>query len=847
VAGQELVQAAPGELAGLARAVAAALGLEPGERQGPDYGRRPAASKAPVSRAEKSPLLSREEKARLAETAARFAGNGGGGSPDPAGSEGSGETSPEGEKLASQLAALGLGGASRPEDEDAPLDEVADFDRSDDEGAAEELPLEERAYQREAAEACRAELGRSGSTLLQVACRCGKTRIAHLVAEPYLAEGRRVLFLVPGLALLRQTLAKLARYGVAESRLLAVGSAGVATTEPAAIKQRVAKPGPLLVVSTYQSSPLLPDAFDLAVFDEAHRVCGGRRERPFNHVLLRHSRPARLHLTATPCYDKPLSMKERALFGGVAYRYYLRQGIEAGHANPFELRLVAPPAESAASREPTRRLALQVQTAYRHLRERSGAAKLLVFCRSIRAACELAEAFQQRQKEAGAAPATVYAAHSRQSAPELAQTLREFREPGRPAVLFNCRLYQEGVEVPALNGVFFAAPRHSPRDIIQSVCRPLNRLPGKPLSAVFLPVPPENEVNGADKGAGDLASAGRYATIVPFADALASEDPRFYEHLLNPEGAGYPFGWIGPCSQREGQELLAAARRAVRWRRADGRGRDRLLRPERIPWGPAYAELHRIVHECGRYPKTNDGFRFGATRDKAGRGSVACFYTWYCWAAKAYRAGRLEPHQARALEALPDWRTRGLEGPYPWKECMEFLERWLEENNGDLVAVDINRGGWVGLDATPMERLSGVLTTVSQRDGRSFSRKGGRRPNNGFSVGPDQAADLDRIFGRWGLRWRKDRQPAGPGEAAGELVVDERGEYAGRLTCIQKAYQRFKARAAADARDPFVQRHWPGWPRKHERQELLKVWQRGLAPPRYQGGGRLIARGQGAA
>lgn len=797
-------------------------------------------------------------------------------------------------------------------------------------------PIVNRPYQDEAAERCAAELEKTGRAILQMACRTGKTRTAFLAANRLLRgpsgggererarcggdqrETFRILYLVPGLALLAQTRAKLQRYAdscwpyESAARFFLVGSGGGGTTDPAAvasISRRAEKEGSppaglsggqektLWVISTYQSSALLEDDYDLTIFDECHRVCGGSEVRPFTHVLLNHLQGRRLFLTATPRYDTPLSMSDRKLFGGVAFRYYLRAGIEAGYANDFALQLVAPSGrrprygDRNAPRAGEDELAEQIAMAYRDLQSRgvhfhaqadaSGPgrsspephrpAKLLVFARTIRQAVVLSELFAKKMSDGCGEPAPptadealarddaggvqnsppeVLTAHSRQAPATMRATLEAFRDPDRPAVLFNCRLYQEGVEVPSLNGVFFAAPRHSPRDIIQSVCRPLNVHDGagraKPPSVIYLPLQEEPAEGSAacsagKPSAGRAAGEYRYASILPFVDALASEDPRFFEHLLNPRGHPYPLGWVAPstCSAEAGREMLAGLRRAACYGSV-GSSRNRLLRPERIPWGPAFAELRRVVAECRRYPKTNDGFRFAATQQNGSDGATACFYPWYRWAAKAYFEGTLEPHQRQDLESLPCWTTRGVEGPYPWAEALAFLERWLEENGGKLVAIDINRGGWVGLDATPMERLSGVLTTVSQRDGRSRGRNGKPRPRLGFTIPDGQAADLDRVFGRWGLRWRKDRTPSG------ELLVDEKGEYAGRPTCIQEAYANFK-RLAADPRNAFVQRHWPGYPWKHKRQELPEVWARGLAPPRYCAGGRLIARGRRSA
>ena len=62
------------------------------------------------------------------------------------------------------------------------------------------------------------------------------------------------------------------------------------TTDWKIIGDFTAMEGEALVVSTYQSSAVPADTFDLIVFDEAHRVCGDMTERVFNYVLLNHTK-----------------------------------------------------------------------------------------------------------------------------------------------------------------------------------------------------------------------------------------------------------------------------------------------------------------------------------------------------------------------------------------------------------------------------------------------------------------------------------------------------------------------------------------------------------------------------
>jgi len=737
-----------------------------------------------------------------------------------------------------------------PPSEDDLEDAVADVlgGRALHENEFQKQKIEERPYQTEAIERCVAEVGRTGRGILQMACRCGKTRVAYGVIQRWMAEPAtgHVLFLVPGLHLLRQTAQKLAAYassaGHTTPEFLLVGSdprpvalgPGIPqvsmTTDSEAIGSALSGP-PRLVVCTYQSSPLLPDVFTHQVFDEAHRITGSADpERPFAAVLLNHKAPrGRLFVTATPSNEpKPVTMKDATLFGGVAYRYHLRQGIRAGYVNPYRLVFIGEDQVAPTDGD---------ATAAHVLRASAECAKLLVFCRNIAHAEELQKATEDvlsggAWPEAWGAPPTTYSAHSRMSSALVASTTQAFAaedeaesqnlftpegvpSPNAPPrrILFNCRLFQEGVELPALNGVLFAAPRHAPRDIIQSVCRPLNRRDGlgreKPPSAVYLPVrrdaslPPDAPAN-----------LSRFSTIVPFADALSDEDPSFYEYLLDPSANQESLvEWAAARQSPPGttpvapSDFLAALRRVVRYGTSGSTKTDRLLRTVRIPWKVAFPRMKDVVERLRRYIKTTDELKAGEIRIP--------FHRWYKWVAEQYikfSAGKpsaLSPAQVADLETLPEWRTRGVEGPYPWRESLDYLERWLGGNGGIPPMVEINIGGFVGLDATPMERLSGTLTCINQSDGRRAKR---------VTLPEEKQKDLDDLCERWGLRWRKVR------EADGTLPVANK-KYTGPPTFIQEAFERFKATYAAQkkagAPDPYIATHFPDYPMKHKRQEIV--------------------------
>ncbi len=694
-------------------------------------------------------------------------------------------------------------------------------------------PPEERPYQNEAACRALAELRWNHRAIVQMACRSGKTMVAFKILGKYLEDKKAVLVLVPGLSLLRQTAQKLVSYGV-RAPILLVGSDArpvkladgreiVMTTDAALATLFVeGNAGATLTISTYQSSPNLPkDRYALTIFDECHRVCGAEALRPFNHVLSTHAAGDRVFMTATPAYEGALSMADKQRFGGIAYRYHLREGINAGYVNDFRLQLVAAQEIGGAPPSPG-----GTATTVEQIVAAMGVVdKLLVFCRDIQHATQLSAATEKEMAKA-AQPFGCMLAHSRMGSKGVAAALRNFSEPGRRAALFNCRLFQEGVEIPALNGVFFAAPRHSPRDIIQSICRPLNRTEGKGVSVVFLPI-----AHDPTRPATDPANLKKYAAIVPFVDALLDEDPRLYEHLLNPAKNSYPIDCLGTHSlalpkDADKRALLAAVRRAARFGASTAeRPVERLLRAERIPWQLGFAELSRIVNQCNRYPKTTDLWVIGEARVK--------FHNFYRWCAENYRnwkEGRptlLEPHQLRDLEGLRHWDPYGIEGPYPWKICIDFLEQWIREH-GSPPMIEVNRGGYVGLDASGMERLSGAMTCINQGDGKA---RQGRGPRSGFVIDAGKQADLDRLCAEFGLRWRKERGPDG------DLVEG------GPPTFIQEAHRRFKDYYKEHGPNgDYIVTWFSGFPVKHDKQESLEVLKNGTAPLKLNGQKRVLGK-----
>ena len=194
-----------------------------------------------------------------------------------------------------------------------------------------------------------------------MACATGKTLVALWLAERM--NAKRILVLVPSLALVRQTLHEWIKETAWERpRFIAVCSdptvvRGVedalvvhqrdldfpVTTDTSEVRDFLAAPGDgvRIVFSTYQSARVVGEAsrrigaFDLAIFDEAHKTAG-REGANFGFALENRNLQIakRVFLTATPRhYDVRRKNKE----GDKALVYSMDQPATYGPHRPHAL------------------------------------------------------------------------------------------------------------------------------------------------------------------------------------------------------------------------------------------------------------------------------------------------------------------------------------------------------------------------------------------------------------------------------------------------------------------------------------------------------------------------------
>ena len=428
-----------------------------------------------------------------------------------------------------------------------------------------------RLYQAEAVAAITAGLADEGRRVqLRAACGTGKTLIASIAAAE-LAGGGVTVVLVPSIALAAQTITGWYPGGPGD-RVLAVcsdytvGGGGVraadlpvpVTTDAEVIaKWLVSAPPGSLVVSTYDSAPQVADGLrqagiiaELTVCDEAHRLAGAAGKvtaAVLEPGVLPDRR--RLFMTATPriCTGtspdgtlRAVSMDDEAVFGPVAYRYPFRRAIADGWLKDYRIVIATVTSQQVTelldgNRELTSEGDVPVrmaaaQAAFAMTAAQYGLRRCVAFLPRIAQAAQFAATLPAAlaMLPAGRRPPGPLSAgyvHGKMSSYQRNLVLDRLRYPPDSgwAVVANARCLGEGVDIPAIDSVLFAAPKESVIDIVQAVGRALRPHGDTDIATIIVPALIPDPGNGTDNGGPD-ATGNPFENVVRVVRAMCAHD-----------------------------------------------------------------------------------------------------------------------------------------------------------------------------------------------------------------------------------------------------------------------------------------------------------------------------------
>ncbi|WP_081272087.1 DEAD/DEAH box helicase [Mycobacteroides immunogenum] len=561
-----------------------------------------------------------------------------------------------------------------------------------------------RPHQRKALDTAQEHLRQHARVTICLPCGTGKTLTGQRLAQQVACHGRSaILVLVPSIPLLKQTMESWTAHSArpieafvfCHDRKISTAEFQVpVATRPEVLaewmRRTVQSSRPTdpqaVVFATYHSSPKIAAAhrdhglapFHVTVADEAHRAAGelGAAFATVVDDTKIHS-AVRIFLTATLRVRRDdnstaLCMENEAAFGPVIAPLGVREAIDQGLLSDYEIAIVtvtndqirdAMHARGDTAPQPQcagEQLAA-VQVAVGAARAAYGLSRMMVFHNRVAISRDFTSGLAD---VVGTGPGSgLIAMHvdGTTSTTSRQKYLDKLEHPGdeKWAVLSSVRCLGEGIDVPSLDGIVFAAPRTSTIDITQCVGRALRLAPDRPGRAVIvLPVFADDRGDLTQQVAGS-GYKHVYRTLI----ALADQDS-----ALAGELAGTPAR--GTAGRARGNRARGGQPR-IKVLTADGApAMDELraaiqLRTLQIltpGWDYGYQRLLEYVDAHGDCAFTNsyitdDGYPLGA------------------WArGQRQRRDNLTDEHREKLQSVPGWTWNRFESA--WMESYQRFVQW---------------------------------------------------------------------------------------------------------------------------------------------------------------------------
>ena len=397
-------------------------------------------------------------------------------------------------------------------------------------------------------------------------CGAGKTLTALWIKEKI--KPQKTLVLVPSLSLLRQFKNDWNSQGKTKSDFFSVCSekdilgsdspelnifeiGGNVTTNPQEIRKILTSNKPLIIYSTYQSSPKIAEAmkgtklkFDLVICDEAHRT-SGEKSSAFATILddKKILASKRLFMTATPRivsetvknklgneeYKYLADMNDKHLFGKEFFYMNFGDAIKRKPAflSDYKIIAVGVTNEEVENWIKERRLTKDTSIdeiahnyALEKVMKKYKANHAITFHSRVRSAL----AFKNRHEKMFSRIDSFHVSGS-QSSSDRAHTLSKFKD-AKSAVISNARCLTEGVDVPSIDMVYFCDPKNSKIDIVQATGRALRVNKGKKIGYIVVPL-----FHKTDSDTEKIIEDGNYKVLIQVVRAMADQDSRIEEEI----------------------------------------------------------------------------------------------------------------------------------------------------------------------------------------------------------------------------------------------------------------------------------------------------------------------------
>lgn len=431
-----------------------------------------------------------------------------------------------------------------------------------------QVKLKPRDYQQEAIDKVSEYFKSNDRGQMILPCGAGKTLTALWIKENL--QSLNTLVLVPSLALLRQTKEVWLAQKNEPFKYLCVcseedidKSSDAPVTHVYEIGGRVATSSQEIsdflklktnkvIFSTYQSLDVIEKAikdkntsFDLIISDEAHKTAGSVKGSNFTLVHDNEKIPSnkRLYMTATPRvtsaslkeklgedYEYVADMSNPNIFGSEAYRMSFKEAIDRNILVDYKIIAVGVTDEELAEYINKRMYVKDKPTidqyannyALKTIMDKYTARHALTFHSRL----SYAEEFSERNKNLYKDTLTEFIS-GKQATSYRAKLLNAFKKSPK-GVIANAKCLTEGIDVPAIDLVYFCDPKYSKIDIVQASGRALRRndSANKKIGYIVVPVfhtKRESVENAIDKSV--------FKNLIQVIRALCDQDERLQDEI----------------------------------------------------------------------------------------------------------------------------------------------------------------------------------------------------------------------------------------------------------------------------------------------------------------------------
>lgn len=414
------------------------------------------------------------------------------------------------------------------------------------------------------------------------ACGIGKTLLSIWSAEEM--QAKRVVFFAPSLQLVRQTLEKWSIESTRKFSYLCVCSdqsvdsevdrnnisleeidIPVTTDEKEIYKFLSSKNDDefVYIFSTYQSANVIGDAlmrmkgweFDVAIYDEAHRTAGIGEDSKFSQALVDKVIPTKrkLFLTATERLLRPrltssanergvtaFSMNNEDIYGPVFSRLTFGDAINKNIISDYRI-VFSGISNSELAKIASSNLYIKDDLsgdnkteAINNLFKRTilkrtisdlGTNKIISFHSKISEAKLFSELLSKEISNNNGEDIEISHINGGMSAQERAEIIHDF-ENSDIGVISNVRCLTEGIDIPLIDGVFFADPKGSLIDIVQAVGRALRQDFGQEGKIAYIIVPVL-----IDDTSDDILTGQGFESLFNLIQALRDQDHELSEWI----------------------------------------------------------------------------------------------------------------------------------------------------------------------------------------------------------------------------------------------------------------------------------------------------------------------------